>query len=87
MTVIVICETEFAQGALEMVQANTLVPTPKPFIAEDGEVGLTIVPIPETNVHDPVPTAGIFAVIAVLFEEMQRVWFDPDIDVEGTLLT
>ena len=38
-----------------------------------GSVGLVIVPLPETNVHKPVPTVGVLAVIAVVGDEIQMV--------------
>ena len=59
-TRIVIVETLGAQGEFEMVQAKTFVPIAKPVMVVFGEVGEVIVPLPETKVHKPVPTVGVF---------------------------
>lgn len=50
---------EAAQGALEMVHLNVQAPA-RPVSPEVGELGVVIVPVPEINVHNPVPTAGVF---------------------------
>jgi hypothetical protein len=44
----------------EIVQANEFDPVPNPVIPELPEEGLAITPVPETRVHIPVPTPGIF---------------------------
>lgn len=54
-----------------MVQAKTFVPKPKPVIEVVGESELVMVPIPETNVHTPVPTLAVLAFIVVVGDEMQ----------------
>ena len=56
-----------------IVHANTLVPKPKPVIVVVGKRELVMTPVPETNVHAPVPTAGKFPFIVVLGEEIQSV--------------
>lgn len=56
-------EIEFAQGGFEMVHLKTFAPIPKPVIVVAGLVGLVIVPLPEIRVHDPVPMAGVLALI------------------------
>ena len=38
-----------------------------------AKVGFVIDPVPETKVHEPVPTAGVFPVIDVEGEEIQSV--------------
>jgi len=43
-----------------MVQLKVLAPTPSPVTVEVGEVGVVIVPEPDTKVHKPVPIAGTF---------------------------
>ena len=48
-----------------MVHANTFVPAPKLVIAVVGESEFVIVPLPETNVHTPVPTTAVLAAITV----------------------
>ena len=63
------------QGALVMVQRNTFAPTPKPVIPEVGELEVVIVPVPETSVHDPVPTVAVLpARLAVV---AHTVWSAP----------
>ena len=62
---IVTVEIDGAQGAFEIVQANTLFPKPKPVILVVGDNEFVIVPIPETKVQAPVPTTGALAVINV----------------------
>src|SRR5438445_113273 len=47
--------------ALVIVHWNTLLPTPKAVSPDVGEVGVVIVPLPETNVHRAVsPAAALF---------------------------
>ena len=58
-------DAEEAQGAFEIVQANTLFPKPKPVMEVVGESEFVITPVPETNVHAPVPTVAAFAAISV----------------------
>ena len=66
-------DTEFAQGAFEMVHAKTLFPNPKPVIDVVGESEFVIVPVPEIKVHAPVPTGGVLAAMMALGEEIQIV--------------
>ena len=72
-TVIATVDVLGAHGAFEMVQAKTLFPKPNPVIEVVGESELVIVPLPETNVHTPVPTPGVLAFIVVVGDEMQSV--------------
>ena len=58
---------------MEIVQAKTFVPKANPVIVVLGKVGFVIVPLPEINVHKPVPTVGVLAVIAVDGEEIHNV--------------
>lgn len=73
LTTIVIVETDGAQGAFEIVHANTLFPNPNPVIAVVGESEFVIVPLPETKVHTPVPTVAEFAAINVFGFEIHKV--------------
>ena len=66
-------ETEFAQGAFEMVHAKTFTPNGKPLIEVVGDNEFVIVPPPETNDHVPVPTVAVFADIVAFGEEIQIV--------------
>ena len=66
-------DTEFAQGAFEIVHAKTLFPKPKPVMDVVGESEFVIVPVPEINVHAPVPITGVFAVITVVGDEIQSI--------------
>lgn len=72
-TIIATVEDEDAQGEFEMVHAKTFVPNPKPVTPVFGKDGFIIVPLPETNVHIPVPTVAEFALMMVFGEEMQIV--------------
>ena len=66
----------------EMVQRKTFAPVPKPVTPELEEFGDVIVPVPETSVHVPVPTAGGFP--ASVVEDAQIVWSGPAEAVVGT---
>ena len=66
-------ELEGEHGALEIVQAKTLVPKAKPVIEVVGESELVIVPLPETKVQTPVPTVAVLAVIKVFGLVIQSV--------------
>lgn len=70
-----------AHTPLPMVHANTLDPTPTDVIALLGELGLVMVPAPDTSVHVPVPTAGVLPASTV--EVAQMVWLGPATDVVG----
>ena len=59
-------ETEDAQGAFEMVHAKTFVPIPNPEIGVVGDNEFEIIPVPETKVHAPVPTVGVFALMVAV---------------------
>ncbi len=86
-TIIAIVDEEAAQGKLEIVHSKTFVPSAKPVIVELGEVGFEIVPLPEINVHKPVPTVGVFAVIAVVGDEIQMVCVVPAFETVGMSFT
>jgi hypothetical protein len=66
-------DVELAQGGFEMVHAKTLVPTPNPKIVDVADSELLITPLPETKVHAPVPTTGVFADMIALEVLMQIV--------------
>jgi len=80
--VIVTFETELTHGEFEIVHAKTLAPLPKPPIAVLGKVGEIIVPLPETNVHNPLPTKGVLPAITAP-ELVHTVWFGPAADGVG----
>jgi hypothetical protein len=63
---IVTSSKEGGQVPFVIVQRNTFVPTLSPVTPELGEVGETSVPVPETSVHVPVPTDGVFPARVVL---------------------
>ena len=42
----------------------------KPFTTDVGEPGVTIVPVPEINVHVPEPTAAVFPANVAEAEQM-----------------
>ena len=65
-TVIVMLETDGAQGELEIVHAKIFVPKPNAVISVFGSVGFVIVPAPETKVHKPVPIVGAFTVMVAV---------------------
>lgn len=69
----VIVDTEGAHGGLLIVHAKTLFPKPKPVMFVVGESAFEIIPVPETKVHAPVPTAGAFPAIMVFGFEMHNV--------------
>ena len=66
LTVIVTFETEAAQGGLEIVQAKTFIPKPKPVMDVVGESEFVIAPLPETKVQTPVPITGILEAMVAL---------------------
>jgi hypothetical protein len=45
-----------------VVQRNTFAPTLKPVTADVGNEGVVGTPVPEINVHTPVPIVGAFPV-------------------------
>src|SRR4051812_37214851 len=72
----VTCETEAAQGGLEIVHAKTFGPTPSDVIVVFLTRGLVIVPDPETKDQFPIPAAGLFpAMVAAALT--QTFWFGP----------
>ena len=58
------------QVPLEIVQAKTLVPTPRFEIEVVGDVGVSIFPEPETKVQIPVPIVGLFPAKEVVVEQI-----------------
>jgi hypothetical protein len=72
-TKMVTVETEDKQGELEIAHSKTFVPKPNPVMVVFGKVGFVIIPLPEINVHKPVPTIGVFAAIVVVGEEIHSV--------------
>jgi hypothetical protein len=79
--VIVTVDVEGVQGGFEIVHSKTFGPTPNPVTPDVGEVGVVIVPVPLTNVHNPVPTVGVLpANVAVV---AQTLCGGPAIEVVG----
>jgi hypothetical protein len=60
---------------LLMVHSNTLVPVPNAVTPLIGLVGVVMVPPPETNVHNPVPTNGVLPdkLVAVVAHKLKLV--------------
>ena len=56
-----------------MVQTKTLLPNPNPVMDVVGESELVIVPLPDINVHTPVPTVAVFAAMKVFGLVIQSV--------------
>jgi hypothetical protein len=86
-TNMVIVETDGAHGAFVIVHAKTFVPIAKPEIAEVGDNEFEIIPVPETNVHAPVPITGALAVIVAVGTLKQTVWFTPALEAVGKSFT
>ena len=78
-----IFETEFAQGAFEIVHAKTLFPNPNPVMDVVGESEFVIVPIPETKVQTPVPTVAVLAAIIAFGLLIHKTWFGPAVAIVG----
>ena len=58
--VIITSSVEVEQGELETLQRKvTVVPALKPVTPEVGELGVAMVPVPDTTVHCPVPVVGV----------------------------
>ena len=66
LVVIVICETEGAQGAFAIDHCKTVVPAVKPVIVVAGLFGEVIEPGPDNIDHVPKPAAGAFPAIVGL---------------------
>lgn len=78
---------EAVQGGLLIVQRNVLTPTPKLVTAVVGDEELSIVPLPLTSVHLPVPTTGLFPNSESLFAFAHKVLSVPALATVGTSLT
>ena len=67
MKVIVTSSLEAEQGELIIVHLKTYVLPAVPVKVEVAELGVVILPpVPETILHVPVPTVGVFAARVVL---------------------
>lgn len=82
-TVIATVEDDDVQGALVIVHLKIFVPIARPVTVVPGESEFVIIPVPETNVQAPVPTAGKFPFKVVVGEDTQSVWFDPAFAIVG----
>ena len=78
---------EAAHTPLEIVHCAMVVPVVNPVKLEFALLGVTIVPLPETIFHTPVPTLGIFAFNTVLPVLTQMVCDGPALETVGTLST
>ena len=59
-TLISTSSTDAGQDPLVIVHWNVFVPIPNPVTGEVAEVGVVIVPLPETSVQIPEPIVGMF---------------------------
>ena len=79
--IIVTVDVDGGHVPLDIVHWNEFAPNANPVITEVGEEGVVTIPLPETSVHTPVPTVGVFpAKVAV---EAQTVCVVPAFDTEG----
>ena len=83
LTVIITLSVEGVQGEFEIVHLNVFAPTPKTVSPEVGEFGVVIVPVPEINVHNPVPTPGAFPAKVVEVALQVKFWSGPALAVVG----
>lgn len=81
--VIVMFDVEAGHEEKLTDHVSTVVPTVSPVIVEVGEREFVIVPGPETFIHLPVPTTGLFPASVAVPAETQMVWFGPARAVEG----
>lgn len=70
-TLIITVSVEAAQVPFTIAHTKIFAPTLNPVTADVGEIGLVGVPVPENNVHIPVPIVGAFPTKAE--EELQIV--------------
>lgn len=82
----IVAELPAAQ-ALNIDQRSTLRPTPRFVTVEDGEFGDTIVPVPTSTDHVPIPPVGVAAARVVLPGLIQIVWFSPALAILGVPVT
>lgn len=73
------------QVPFEIVHTNTLTPTLTPVIEDVGDVGLVIVPLPETIVHKPVPTIGVLPFSVA--DDAQIIKSEPALAIVGNAST
>jgi hypothetical protein len=84
-TVIVTLETDGGQEPLVIVHLKTFCPADNPVTVVLGKFGLLIVPLPETTVHEPVPTVGVLAERVTVCVQID--WLGPALDGVGPGLT
>ena len=66
-SLVIVTSSNETQTPLVIVHLKTFAPTPNPVTPDVGLPGVVIVPVPLTNVHNPVPTVGVFpAKVAVV---------------------
>jgi hypothetical protein len=62
-----------AQAPFKILHCSTLVPEAKPVMPVNGKAGVTMVPLPESTDHVPMPTVGKLPFNAVVGSLMQSV--------------
>lgn len=82
-TTIAIVEVEAGEQPDVIAHCTMVVPMPNPVIVVEGEFGELIVPLPETTLQVPTPTAGVLPVIVVLPEFTQIVCEGPAFETVG----
>ena len=86
--VITTSSVEGVQGELEIVQRRVAVPgTAKPVTPDVGELGVVIVAVPETTLHVPVPTVGVFPAKVAVLTPQAGFMSEPALAVVGAALT
>ena len=86
-TLIMTESTEVGQEPLEIVHVKVVeAPAISPVTPDAGKAGEVIVAVPETTVHNPVPTAGVLpaSVVVVI---LHRFWSGPALAVVGSWST
>ena len=88
VVVITTSSVEGVQGELDIVHRRVAVPgTAKPVTPEVGELGVVIVAVPETTLHVPVPTVGVFPAKVAVVASQAGFMSEPALAVVGTAET
>ena len=86
--VIITSSVEGVQGGLEIVHRRVAVPGPaKPVTPEVGEVGVVMVAVPDTTLHAPVPTVGVFPAKVAVVTPQSGFMSEPAAAVVGGAFT
>jgi hypothetical protein len=86
-TIIAMVDEEAEHGELEIVHSKIFVPNPKLVIEVVGDNEFVIVPLPEINVHTPVPTVAVFAAMIVFGLLIHNVCDVPAFETVGRSFT